>query len=99
MIVIAGHFRVPGGVTADFEPAVKAYVAAVRAEPGCREFTFAYDAVDPEIIRAFEIYTDRAAFEAHTQSPHLTEWKATRARMGVSERVIKLYEVSSVEVV
>lgn len=99
MIVIAGHFRVPGGVSAAFEPYVKAYVAAVRAEPGCRHFTFAYDAVDPEYIRAFEIYDDRAAFDAHGRSAHLAEWKATRARFGVTDRVMNLYEVSATEAV
>ena len=99
MIVIAGHFRVPGGVSADFEPHVKAYVAAVNREPGCRHFSFAYDAVDPEIIRAFEIYDDRAAFDAHGKSAHLIEWKAARGRFGVTDRVMNLYAVEAVEAV
>jgi quinol monooxygenase YgiN len=97
MIVIAGYFRVPKAALAEMAPYVSAYVAAVRAEPGCREFTFAYDAVDPELIRAFEIYEDRAAFEAHGRTPHLAAWKETRARFGVTERNINLYAVSSVE--
>lgn len=99
MIVIAGYFRVPSASLSAMRPHVEAYVAAVRAEPGCREFSFAYDAIDPELIRAFEIYEDRAAFEAHGRMAHLATWKETRARLSVTERVIKLYEIASVEAV
>ncbi len=99
MIVIAGHFRVPSASLSAMRPHIEAYVAAVRSEPGCLEFSFAYDAVDPELIRAFEIYTDRAAFDTHGKTPHLAAWKEIRARHGVTERVIKLYEIASVEAV
>ncbi len=99
MIVIAGYFRVPSASLSAMRPHIEAYVAAVRSEPGCREFSFAYDAIDPGLIRAFEIYADRAAFDAHGKTPHLAAWKEIRARHGVTERVIKLYEIASVEAV
>ena len=99
MVVIAGYFRVPGGVNGEFLPHLKNYVSAVRGEPGCREFNFAVDVDDPELIRAFEIFNDRAAFDAHGQTPHLAAWKLTRAKYGVTERVINLYDVSSIEAV
>ena len=99
MIVIAGYFRVPKASLEAIKALAEEYVRQVRAEPGCREFTFAYDAIEPDVIRAFEIYADRAAFEAHGKSAHLAAWKEVRARLGVTERVINLYEVSSVEAV
>lgn len=97
MIVIAGYFRVPSASLSAMRPHIEAYIATVRSEPGCREFSFAYDAVDPELLRCFEIYEDRNAFEAHGRTPHLAAWKETRARHGVTERVMKLYEIASVE--
>lgn len=99
MVVIGGYFRVPGGVNGDFMPHVLEYVAAVRAEPGCRSFTFAIDVNDPELIRAFEIFEDRDAFAAHVSSPHIAKWKAARAQFGANERVMNLYDIASVEAV
>ena len=99
MIVIAGYFRVPSAVSAEFAPHLKAYAATVRTEPGCREFSASFDVDDPEKVRVFEIYDDRAAFDAHGKTAHLAAWKETRARYGVTERVIHLYDVSSVEAV
>jgi quinol monooxygenase YgiN len=97
MIVIAGYFRAPAATMREFAPLVRDYAALIRQEPGCLEFTASVDVDDPEKVRVFEIYADRAAFDAHSRSPHLAAWKETRQRLGVTERVINLYQVSSVE--
>ena len=43
---------------------------AVRDEPGCVRFDVIQDAGDANRIWVYEIYTDEAAFQAHSQSPH-----------------------------
>jgi quinol monooxygenase YgiN len=95
MLIIAGFIRVPQAVKAELQPHLEAYVAAVRAEPGCRAFTFAYDAVEPELMRIFEVYDDAAAFAAHDGAAYVKAWRATREGLGVTDRNLVRYEVAS----
>ena len=99
MILIAGYVRVPEAVKAELQAPLEVFVAATRAETGCRDFSFSYDAVEPEKLRVFEVFDDRAAFEAHRNSPHMAEWRGVRARLGVNARHLKLFDISSAETI
>ncbi len=97
MIAIAGFVRVPVDQRAALQPHIETYVAACRAEPGCRIFTVAYDAIDPGLMRMFEVFDDAAAFAAHDAMPHVAVWRAARAKLGAPGRELVRYEISSSE--
>ena len=42
-----------------------------------------------------EIWRDEAIFQAHTTMPHLAEWRALGAGLGVSDRKLIAYEIAS----
>jgi quinol monooxygenase YgiN len=44
--------------------------AASREEPGCRHYQPCRDPEDPRSFLIFEVYDDKAAFEAHGASEH-----------------------------
>ena len=44
---------------------------STETEPGCLRFDLLQDQEDPTRIYFYEVYRDRAAFEAHTQTPHM----------------------------
>lgn len=46
-------------------------------EPGCVRFDVIQDEANPNRIYLYEVYRDRAAFEAHLQTPHFLKWQAT----------------------
>ena len=48
---------------------------AVEDEPGCFQFDVVQDANDPNKLYLYEVYRDRAAFEAHLQAPHFLRWR------------------------
>ena len=50
---------------------------SVNVEPGCVRFDVLQDENDPNRIYLYEVYRDPAAFEAHTQTPHLIRWRET----------------------
>ncbi len=50
---------------------------SVNDEPGCLRFDVIQDAGDPNRIWLYEVYTDEAAFQAHTQAPHFIKWRDT----------------------
>jgi len=97
MIVLAGYVRVPETAKAQLQPYLEIFVAATRAEPGCRDFWFAFDSLDPECMRVFEIFDDEEAFAAHRNSAHMAEWRAARERLGIVGRVLTRYEISAHE--
>ena len=58
-------------------------VNGTRAEPGCIEYSFAFDALDDHLLRIFEVFVDDAALAAHRASAHMASWRTLMPeRMG-----------------
>lgn len=62
-----------------FLTAARADAAASLAdEPGCLQFDIAVDrAASPVRVVFYEVYTDRAAFDRHLETPHLQAFRAS----------------------
>ena len=86
MIVIGVTLHVPSDEFEAFRPAIEALITASRAEPGVMSYSFAIDVVDPELIRIFEIYTDRAALDRHMASAHFQNWRSKSTNFARKER-------------
>jgi quinol monooxygenase YgiN len=63
-----------------------------RAEPGCIEYAYAIDLLDPTLVRISERWTTRAALAAHSKAPHLAEWRSHWPRLRITDRSLRLYE-------
>lgn len=50
---------------------------SVGDEPGCFRFDVLQDEADPNTVYFYEVYRDKAAFEAHTRAPHFVKWRDT----------------------
>ncbi len=68
-------------------------IAASRAEDGCEDYGYAEDVLDPGLMHVKELWRDQAALDRHFASPHIAEWRATWAELGVTGRDLRLYEV------
>ena len=53
--------------------------ASREGEPGCRQFDVCVTEGEPERVFLYEIYDDRAAFDAHLGSAHFKAFDATVA--------------------
>ncbi|HTW25666.1 MAG TPA: putative quinol monooxygenase [Acetobacteraceae bacterium] len=65
--------------------------ASVRDEPGCRRF----DVLRPEAdgpIALYEIYDDRAAFEAHLRTAHFAAFEAATKPL-VRARAVRRFDL------
>ncbi|MEO1536445.1 MAG: putative quinol monooxygenase [Pseudomonadota bacterium] len=85
-------------VTVTFRLAVEhaqAFLAAVREnaqlslarEPGCHRFDVAVGEDGPETVFLYELYDDRAAFDAHLASAHFKSFDAMVAPWVASKDV------------
>lgn len=92
MIVIEGSVRVPAEKVEAARPAMETMIRASRAEPGCIDYAYSIDVLDPGLIRVTERWESREALQAHFATPHMAVWRAEFAGLGVSDRSLRLYE-------
>jgi len=96
-IVILARIR----FAADAMPQVRAAGAAARSatlpETGCIQYAFAEDLHDPGLLRVSEIWANRAALDAHLATPHVAQWRAATAAIGVVEREVRIFSVAGEE--
>jgi quinol monooxygenase YgiN len=74
------EFRLTPGAQAKFlELITENANASVRDEPGCRRFDVMTPLQRGDSFILYEIYDDRAAFEAHLRTPHFARFKEASA--------------------
>ena len=61
--------------------------ASVRDEPGCRQFDVCQDPDKPTRMFLYEVYDDRAAFDAHLATPHFIAFDEATTGMIISKTV------------
>ena len=86
MYVVTVEFEIKSGKIEEFRKHMIANAAASREkEPGCLQFDVCADPATPDRIFLYELYTDRAAFDAHLAAEHfktfdriVAPWIATK---------------------
>jgi quinol monooxygenase YgiN len=92
-IIVMGTIRLPADRVADARAAMRAMVAASRAEDGCIAYTYAEDVLDPGLIHVAERWRDRAALKRHFATAHLATWRAAWGELGIGDRRLMLFDV------
>ena len=92
MLVIIGTIRLPAERLDEARPAMQRMISGSRAEPGCIDYSYAQDVLDAGLIHVTEVWRDKAALDAHFRSPHIADWRASWAALGIGERNLLLYE-------
>lgn len=64
--------------------------ASVKTEPGVIAIFPMYQKEDPTQVRIVEIYTDKAAYQSHLQTPHFQHYKTTTLKMVKSLRLVDM---------
>lgn len=86
--VIVVDFKIkPGQMTAFRQLMDENARASVRDEPGCSRFDVCADRKDANRVLLYEIYDDRAAFDAHLKTRHFAVFNETSAPL-VAEKTV-----------
>lgn len=89
--VIIVEFSLNDGALKQFMPLMLANAkASLDKEPGCERFDVLQKPAQPNEIVLYEIYRDRAAFDAHLASAHFKEFSAATAALIGSKRIVEL---------
>lgn len=96
MLVIAGRIVIDP-VQRDKAVAVALeMMQETRKEKGCLSYVFSADLADPGCFRVFEEWESPQALAAHFESAHMARFRAAMSTLGIRERAIQRYEVTSV---
>ena len=86
--VIMVDFRLKPGVKSAFRRLIDDNArASCRDEPGCRRFDVMESPSEADRIVLYEIYDDRAAFDAHLATAHFKRFDAAVAPIVASKAV------------
>lgn len=89
--VIVVDFRLkPGGKSAFRRLIDENARASCRNEPGCRRFDVLELAAEADRIMLYEIYDDRAAFDAHVKTRHFAQFNEASAALVATKAVIEM---------
>ncbi len=85
------RFRIMPGDMVAFLPLMLANAeTSLSAEPGCTRFDVLTDPDHPDEVFLYEIYDDRAAFDAHLASQHFRDFDAAVAAM-IAEKTVETW--------
>jgi quinol monooxygenase YgiN len=65
---------------------------SVADEPGCRQFDVVLPEGSADIVVFYEVYDNRAAFEAHLGTPHLARFRDAFPPLIVEEKPVRFAE-------
>lgn len=70
------HLRVREDIVERFRDRLLRHARiSLDAEPGCHRFNVHQETEDPTLFLLIEIYADKAAFDAHRNSPHFLQFR------------------------
>ncbi|WP_121811389.1 putative quinol monooxygenase [Mucilaginibacter kameinonensis] len=75
-VIILAELIVDLGFLDEVKAAAKKSVALALQEPGIELFKLTYNPMYPNCLYFFEVYTSKAAHDAHLQTPHAQEFFA-----------------------
>jgi (4S)-4-hydroxy-5-phosphonooxypentane-2,3-dione isomerase len=71
LFVVVVEFQLKPGMRAQFRTLIDANAdASVRDEPGCLQFDVLEPEGEEDRVLLYEIYSDKAAFDAHLKTAH-----------------------------
>jgi autoinducer 2-degrading protein len=89
--VIIVDFRLKPGARRTFRGLIDENArASAQTEPGCRRFDVMEPKGQADRVTLYEIYDDRAAFEAHLKTPHFASFNRESEPL-VAEKTVYEY--------
>ncbi len=93
MLSVIAKIRAKPGREKDVENELRALIEPTRAEQGCFNYDLHVSQNDLGVFMFYENWTDRAALDAHAQSPHLKAWGKKQPAMLAHGVEISLFEM------
>jgi (4S)-4-hydroxy-5-phosphonooxypentane-2,3-dione isomerase len=95
LFVLIAELQVKPEAVEKFIPLIMANAnTSVHVEKGCMQFDVTQQIDDPTKFSLYEIYSDQAAFELHSKTPHYQDFAAKTKDMIVGRSAKRLTRLS-----
>ncbi|SFS18622.1 Quinol monooxygenase YgiN [Granulicella pectinivorans] len=88
-VVIAEFAVVPEHKQEFLDVCVYDHERSTADEPGCRQFDVIVSDEAPDAVILYEVYDDKAAFDAHLKTPHFEVFMEAVKKFGVTTTVVR----------
>ena len=92
MILVMGTIKMAAGEGARIRPLLVEHAAACRAEAGCEDYAFSFDAENPDVIRIAERWETPDALVAHGKAEHQGAFGMAMRDYGVEKVSLKAWD-------
>lgn len=83
MLIVLGKAKVAPSALEAARDTLTTMVTETLKEPGCIDYGYAIDLLDPGLIRITEKWRDEEALRSHFGMPHMADFQQAVGRFGV----------------
>ena len=93
MLVVLAEARFDPAQTEKVRAVARPMIVASRAEPGCAGYDYAFDLLEPDLMRVRELWKDEQALKDHFATPHMAGFLKGLRELAPKCVVVKCHEL------
>lgn len=93
MLVVLADARFDPTQAEQVRALARPMIAASRAEPGCAGYDYAFDLLEPDLMRVRELWKDEQALRDHFATPHMAAFLKGLRDLKPKSIAIKCHEL------
>jgi quinol monooxygenase YgiN len=93
MLIVIADARFDPTQTDEIRAVARPMIEASRAEAGCARYDYAFDLLDPGLMRVRELWKDEQALKDHFATPHMAVFLKALRDLKPKSVIIKCHEL------
>ena len=95
MLIVLADARFDPAQADQVRAIARPMIEASRREPGCAGYDYAFDLIEPDLMRVREWWKDEQALKDHFATPHMAAFLMNLRELKPATVVVKCYELGS----
>ena len=93
MLIVLAEARFDPAQTEQVRSVARPMIEASRAEPGCVGYDYAFDLLEPDLMRVRELWRDEQALKDHFATPHMAAFLKALHALRPKGLTVKCYKL------
>jgi quinol monooxygenase YgiN len=93
MLIVLAEARFDPAQADEVRTTARPMIEASRAEPGCGGYDYAFDLLEPDLMRVRELWANEQALKDHFATPHMAAFLHGLRKLRPRSLTVKCYEL------
>ncbi|MFI5000628.1 MAG: putative quinol monooxygenase [Reyranellales bacterium] len=93
MLIVLAEARFDPAQADKIRALARPMILASRAEPGCAAYDYAFDLIEPDLMRVRELWQDEQALKDHFATLHMAAFLTGLWQLAPASVTVKCYEL------